>query len=72
MDQQANISPSRTVVNDALVQQLLHYPDGRVSVRGLLVFHQPIDELLGNETVGVGSQVVSPIFDHLRFVEPQP
>ena len=31
--------PSRTVVNDALVQQLLHDPDGRVSVRGLLVFH---------------------------------
>lgn len=61
-----------TVVNDALVQQLLHDLDGRVSLRGLLVFDQPVDELFGHEAVWVSSQVVPPIFDHLPFVESQP
>lgn len=61
-----------TVVNDALVQQLLHDLDGRVSLRGLLVFNQPVDELFGHEAVWVSSQVVPPILDHLPFVEPQP
>lgn len=60
------------MVNDALVQQLLHDLDGRVSLRGLLVFDQPVDELFGHEAVWVSSQVVPPILDHLPFVEPQP
>lgn len=63
---------SLTMVNDALVQKFLHDLDGSVSVRGLLVFHQPINELLGHEAVWVSSQVVPPILDHLPLVEPQP
>lgn len=61
-----------TVVDDALVQKLLHDLDGRVSVRGLLVLNEPVDELLGHEAVGVRAQVVPPVLDHLPLVEPQP
>lgn len=60
------------MVDDALVQKLLHDLDGRVSVRGLLVLNEPVDELLGHEAVGVRSQVVPPVLDHLPLVEPQP
>lgn len=63
---------SLTVVNDALVQKLLHDPDGCVSLRGLLVLDQPINELLGHEAVWVRPEVVPPILDHLALVEPQP
>lgn len=61
-----------TVVNDALVQKLLHDLDGRVPVHRLLVLDEPVDELLGNEAVGVRAQVVPPVLDHLPFMEPQP
>lgn len=75
-----NSSPSRankhganlTVVHDALVQKLLHDLDGRVPVHRLLVLKEPVDELLGNKAVGVRAQVVPPVLDHLRLVEPQP
>lgn len=60
------------MVNDALVQKLLHDLDGRVPVHRLLVLQEPVDELLGNEAVGVRAQVVPPVLDHLRLVEPQP
>lgn len=36
------------------------------------MFEQPIDELLGHETVRIRSKVVPPILDHLPLVEPQP
>lgn len=63
---------SLTVVDDALVQELLHDLDGRVAVHRLLVLNEPVDELLGHEAVGVRAQVVPPVLDHLPFVEPQP
>lgn len=60
------------MVNDALVQKFLHDLDGCVSLRGLLVLDQPINELLGHEAVWVCPEVVPPILDHLALVEPQP
>lgn len=60
------------MVNDALVQELLHDLDGRVSVHRLLVLDEPVDELLGHEAVGIRAQVMPAVLDHLPLVEPQP
>lgn len=61
-----------TVMDNALVQKLLHDLDGRVPVHGLLVLDEPVEELLGHKAVGVRAQVVPPVLDHLPFMEPQP
>lgn len=61
-----------TVVNDALVHKLLHDLDGSGPVRGLLMFKQPINELLGHKAVWVSAEVVPSIFDHLCFMQTQP
>src|SRR4029434_10398102 len=61
-----------TMVDDALIQQLLHDLDGSVPVRGLLVLHQPVDELLSHKAVGVRPEVVPAVFDHFTFMKPEP
>lgn len=58
------------MMDNALVQQLLHDLDGRVSVRSLLVLDQPINKLLSHKAVGVGTEMMPPIFDDLALMEP--
>lgn len=64
--------PLVTVVNDVMVHEVLQEADGGGSVRSLLVAHDPVDQLLRHEAVGVRSQMVAPVLDQLPVMKPQP
>lgn len=64
--------PLVTVVNDVMVHEVLQEADSGGSVGSLLVAHDPVDQLLRHEAVGVCSQVVAPVLDQLPVVKPQP
>lgn len=59
------------MMNDALVQQLLHDADGCVSVGCLLVLDQPVNQFLSNKAVWVGTEMMSSVFDDLSLVKPE-
>lgn len=59
------------MMDDALFQQLLHDLDGHISVCGLLVFDQPINKLLSHKAVGVGTEMMPPVFDDFALMKPQ-
>lgn len=59
------------MMDDALIQQLLHDLDGHVSVCGLLVLNQPINKLLSHKAVGVGTEMMPTVFDDFALMESQ-
>lgn len=61
-----------TMMDNAVIQQFLHQFNCSLSVGGLFMVNQPVDELFGNEAVGVCLEVVPPIFDDLFFVQSEP
>lgn len=59
------------MMDDALIQQLLHDLDGHVSIWSLLVFDQPVNKLLSHKAVGVGTEMMPPVFDDFALMKPQ-
>ena len=70
--QKALVAASLTVVDDAPVRQLLHEFNRCLSVRRLLVFDQPVNQLFRDKAVRVGLEMMPPVFNHLLLVQPEP
>lgn len=66
------VAASLTVMNDAPVCQLLHQFDCCLSVGSLFVLNQPVNQLFCDKAVWVGFEMMSPIFNNLFFMQPEP
>lgn len=60
------------MVDDVVVHEVLQQADGGHPIWSFLMAHDPVDELLSYEAVGIRAKVVASVLDQLPIVKPQP